>query len=304
MKNLLSIALLLLFSGFILTSCGDDDPDEMPGTMTIVDIASADAQFSTLVAALQKANLVETLQGDGPFTVFAPTNAAFSALLADLGVSSLDDLSADALTPILLYHVLGAKVESTALSNSYVTTASTGPDDNQLILGIDITNGVTLNGDTKVTTADVQADNGVIHIVDKVLLPPTVVDIALDNPDFSILVQALTRANLVTTASGDGPFTIFAPTNAAFADLLVDLGVSSLDMIDDATLTSVLLYHVVSGNVQSSQLSNGDVATLNGANLTVSVDDGVSINETSDVILADLQGTNGVVHVINKVLVP
>ncbi len=293
-----SVALLLGVS-----SCSkDDDSNDMMQTKNIVDVASADPNFSILVAALNKAGLAGTLQGDGPFTVFAPTNEAFTSLLSDLGISSLDDLSAETLKPILLYHVLSGKVLSTDLTNGYVNTLSSGPDQTKISLEVDKQN-VRLNGSSSITTADIMASNGVIHVIDKVLLPPTVVGLAINNPAFSILVEAVVKADLAGTLSGTGPFTVFAPTNAAFEALFTQLGVSGIADLTREQLTPILLYHVVSGNVVSTQLTTGDVNTLNGS-LSVNVGSSVTLNGSTQVVVADVQGTNGVVHAIDKVLLP
>jgi len=281
---------------------------------TIVETAQNDAQFSTLVDALVKADLVSTLN-TGNFTVFAPTNDAFDDLFTALGVSGLDDLSAEALTPILLYHVVGGVVKSTDLSDGYVGTASLGPNDQPIKLKVDLTNGVMLNRNSSVTTADVEATDGVIHIIDQVLLPPSVVGIATGNDDFSILVAALTRSDLtfdfVDFLSGTGPFTVFAPTNAAFQALLDgNPAWSSLDDIDTATLDAVLKYHVISGvNAESTSLVDGtEIATANGEMITINTTNGVTVTDNNggvaNVDLADVQGTNGVVHVINRVILP
>ena len=311
MKLLKNVFLLVLALGtFTLISCDDDDGvDPIPQEQSIVDIATTTASFSTLVDALVKADLVAALQADGPFTVFAPTNEAFDALFTSLGVSGIDDLTAEQLTPILLYHVVGAEVKSTDLTNSFVSTLNTtGPDDNSVLLQIDIDNGVKLNANTTVTTADVDASNGVIHIIDQVLLPPTVVDIAINGANFSTLVEAVVKADLATTLSGAGPFTVFAPTNAAFDALFAALNVSGIADLTAEQLTPILLYHVVSGNVRSTQLSTGMVATLNGAEVMIDLASGVAVDgnnsEPSNVILADVQGSNGVIHVIDAVLVP
>jgi transforming growth factor-beta-induced protein len=293
-----SVVLLLGFS-----SCSkDDESNDMMQTKNIVDVASADPNFSILVAALNKAGLVGTLQGAGPFTVFAPTNAAFTTLLADLGISSLDDLSSETLKPILLYHVLGGKVLSTDLTNGYVKTLSSGPDQTKISLEVDKQN-VRLNGSSSITTADIMASNGVIHVIDKVLLPPTVVGLAVNNPAFSILVEAVVKADLAGTLNGMGPFTVFAPTNDAFEALFAQLGVSGIADLTKEQLTPILLYHVVSGNVVSTQLTTGDVNTLNGS-LAVKVGSSVTLNGSTQVVVADVQGTNGVVHAIDKVLLP
>jgi transforming growth factor-beta-induced protein len=305
LQTLLAMLLVVTFS-FTFTACEEDDDDNDVTPITelenIVEIAAGDQDFSLLVQALTKANLVSTLEGDGPFTVFAPNNAAFEQLLADLGVSSLDDLTAEQLQPILLYHVVSGEVMSTDLTDGYVSTLSPGPGDSKVSVLVDAGN-VVLNASSDVIQADIEAENGVIHVIDEVLLPPTVVDIAVDNGNFTSLVAALTKADLVETLSGDGPFTVFAPTDAAFADLLSDLGASSLDDVSVEDLLPILQQHVVSGNVLSSDLSSGDVQTLNG---TISIEVGaqVTINGSATVTATDIQGKNGVVHVIDKVITP
>ena len=309
--------LLLAGTAVFISSCDNDDDDDMivtPDPMSIVEIAQADAQFSILVDALIKADLVSTVN-NGTFTVFAPTNTAFNQLFADLGVSGLDDLTAEALTPILLYHVVGGTVRSTDLTNSYVGTASAGPNNQPIKLKVDIAGGVSLNNTTNVTSADIEATNGIIHVIDKVLLPPNVVDIALGNDNFSILVQALTRSDLtfdfVGFLSEEGPYTVFAPTNDAFVALLdSNPAWNSLDDIDATTLDAVLKYHVIaSGNFESTALSDGiSVATAKGDNITINTTSGVTVTDANggvaNVALADVQGTNGVVHVIDRVLLP
>lgn len=313
--NLSLLTILVFFGTFVLASCEEDPVDPVPvGPFSIVETAQNDAQFSTLVEALIKADLVNTINS-GTFTVFAPTNTAFNQLFADLGVSGIADLSAEALTPILLYHVVAGEVKSTDLASGYVGTASTGPNSQALKVKVDVGNGVMLDNATNVTTADVATTNGVIHIIDKALLPSNVVDIATGNDDFSILVSALTRSDLsfdfVSFLSGDGPFTVFAPTNAAFQDLLdSNPAWNTLDDIDAATLEAVLKYHVISGsNFESTALSNDlEGTTAQGGTIMINTTNGVTVtdanNGVANVILADVQGTNGVVHVINKVLLP
>jgi transforming growth factor-beta-induced protein len=275
-------------------------------TNSIVDIAIGDENFSTLVQAVTKAGLVETLSGDGDFTVFAPTNAAFDALFAELGIT-LDDLSEEQVRNIVLYHGIGSSARSTDLTNGYVSTLNTSsPDADALSLLINIDNGVFINGTTQVIAPDVEADNGIVHVIDEVLMPPTVVDLAIANNSFSSLVSAVVAGGLVDNLSAEGPFTVFAPTNQAFDNLLSDLGVTSIDQIDQQTLINVLTYHVVPGNVRSDDIQAGNVPTLlTDAELTLSIDGAnVSINGDVSVIDVDVQGTNGVVHVINKVLLP
>jgi transforming growth factor-beta-induced protein len=251
---------------------------------------------------LTKAGLAEYLSNTDGITVFAPTDAAFKTLLADLGATSLNDIPTADLTNILLYHVIGSKAMSTDLKSGYFPTLSKSAG-NSISMYISVEGGVSINKNTKVTTADVAAKNGVIHVVDKVILPPSVVNIALDNDNFSILVQAVVKAGLVDALSGSGPFTVFAPTNAAFTALFAQLGISGIDNLTAEQLTPILTYHVVSGNVLSTALSNGQVPTLSGKNLNVNLSSGVKIND-SEVVAANIQGSNGVVHVINKVLLP
>ncbi len=303
-KNLILMSIVLT-GLFFMTACEKDDntADPMATTdQTVAEYASGDPNFSILVQALAKADLVDVLNGSGNFTVFAPTNAAFNALFATLGVSGIADLSAETLTPILLYHVLGTEKKASMITSGYYATLSPA-EGNFASMNISVSGGVNIDKDTKVTTADVDVKNGVIHVIDKVLLPPSVVDIALDNSNFSILVQAVVKANLVETLSTAGPFTIFAPTNAAFETLFGELGVTGVADLTAEQLTPILLYHVVSGNVRSSDLSDGSVETLNGP-IEISLMPSPSINGTTMIVATDVQATNGVVHVIDKVLLP
>ena len=228
-KQTLTFGMIALMGIFILTGCEKDPEEEMKAVadMTIAEYAVSDANFSILVEALAKAELVDALNGSGNFTVFAPTNAAFNALFAELGISGIADLSKETLTPILLYHVLGTEAKSSMISSGYYNTLSPAQS-SYLSLKVDVASGVKLNKSTSVTAVDVDVKNGVIHVIDKVLLPPTVVDQALANDNFSILVQAVVKAGLVNVLSGTGPFTIFAPTNAAFEALFATLGISGI----------------------------------------------------------------------------
>lgn len=302
-------AILAIAATTLFASCSKDDdtvapPADMP--KDIVEVAVSDARFSILVEAVTKANLVSALQGDGPFTVFAPTNDAFNALFAQLGVSGIADLDAATLTPILLNHVVAGSVKSSDISTGYVTSLNaTDPAQAGVQVYVEKGSDVKVDG-SKVIIADVMASNGVIHAIDKVILPANVVNHAINNPNFSILVQAVVKAGLVEALSGTGPFTVFAPTNAAFNALFSALGVSGIDALTAGQLTPILLYHVVPGNVRSSQVSSGSVPTLkDGSNLNVTVSNmGVNINGSVNVIATDVQGANGVIHVIDAVLVP
>ncbi len=308
MKIKMNVLYSWLFAAVILmgfTSC-EKDEDETPVNQpkSIVEIATTTSDFSILAEALTKAGLVSTINESDNLTVFAPTNAAFNALFTQLGVSGLSELSAETLKPILLYHVLGSKVTSSAITAGYAYTLSPGKGAKTLAIKIDTQGGVKINKSVSVSQADVMATNGVIHVIDKVLLPASIVDIASNDASFSTLVAALVKADLVGTLSGDGPFTVFAPTNEAFAALFTTLGVSGISDLTKEQLVPILLYHVVSGNVLSTSLSSGNVATLNPATISIAVGSGVTINGNTNVVAADVQGTNGVIHVINKVLLP
>jgi transforming growth factor-beta-induced protein len=291
----------------VFASCKKDEDTSMPDSKNIVQVASSDNQFSILTAALTKAGLATTLQGPGPFTVFAPTNDAFNALFVQLGVSGLNDLSADALKPILLNHVVSGNIKAVDITTGYVATLNaTAPGQNKVKVFIS-KNGSTVKVDgSQVTTADIMASNGTIHIVNKVILPASVVSHAINNPDFSILVQAVVKAGLVEALSATGPFTIFAPTNEAFNKLFVTLGVSGISDLTAEQLTPILLYHVVSGNILAAQVTTGNVPTLkSGSNISIVADAmGVKLNGTSKVIATDVQGSNGVIHAIDAVLLP
>ena len=165
---------------------------------------------------------------------------------------------------------------------------------------------VMINGGTYVTTPDIKATNGIIHVIDKVLLPPTVVDFANSNPAFSILVEAVVKADLVDALSAQGPYTVFAPTNDAFEALFAQLGVSGIADLSAEALTPILLYHVLGDNVISSEVAAGSVATLNpDAMLNIDImNSSVILNENTTVVAVDVQASNGVIHVIDKVLLP
>jgi len=255
----------------------------------------------SLVAALDRADLVATLSGDGPFTVFAPTDDAFTAAGIDLDSFNTDDEIAT-LVDILTYHVLAGAVNSSQVTDGMTATMLNGDD-----VTFSVTDGIVMIGDATVTAADVMASNGIIHVIDMVLMPPSdLVDIPTVAQGTGIhdsLVAAVVQAELLTTLQGEGPFTVFAPTDDAFTAAGIDLAALDTDE-GKATLTDILLYHVVSGSVASSALADGMIATaVNGDDLTFTVGEGVMVND-ANVILADVQASNGIIHVIDKVLMP
>ncbi len=307
----------------VVTSCSDDDSNNTnQDGNSIADIASANQNLSILVQALDRANLVATLDGQGSYTVFAPTNQAFEAFLDAKGFASVEDVPVPTLKEILLNHVVSGAATSSSLETGYVKTMAKGSasSTNTLSMFINTANGVVLNGGASnggatVTTADIMASNGVVHVVNNVIDLPTVTSHAIANPDFSILVQALTRDDQpdfagILSGTQSAPFTVFAPNNAAFASLLTELSLPGLASIPQATLENTLKYHVVAGqNVLSTSLmDNMEVATFQGGEFTINLEGGASIADAngrvSTITATDVQASNGVVHMVNKVLLP
>ena len=373
-KKYLRILAIGLAVSLIAAACGDDDADESavapeptptaevseapaepepeaeaapePEAMdaapdaaelgTVVDVAVGSGAFPTLVAAVQAAGLVDVLSGEGPFTVFAPTEEAFAAALAALEMSA-EDLLADTelLTAVLTYHVLPvaapAEVVVTLDGQSVATVGGAE-------VVISVADGVVMVNDATVVTADIAASNGVIHVIDTVLLPPidaaaepepeaeaapepeamdaapdaaelgTVVDVAVGSGAFPTLVAAVQAAGLVDVLSGEGPFTVFAPTEEAFAAALAALEMSAEDLLADTELlTAVLTYHVLPVAAPAEvvvTLDGQSVATVGGAEVVISVADGVVMVNDATVVTADIAASNGVIHVIDTVLLP
>ncbi|MFV8367339.1 fasciclin domain-containing protein [Flavobacterium sp. XS1P27] len=318
MKNVSKIrnwALIVLFS-VVAVSCDDDDNNVVVDN-TITGKASTTANLSILVQALVKADLATTLKGAGPFTVFAPTNEAFATFLATTPYATINDVPKEALTQILLNHVVTGTVKSTELTTGYIKTLAKGTasTSNTLSMYVNTSSGVKLNGIATVTTADIMASNGVIHIVDKVIDLPTIVTHAAANGNFSTLVSVLNRSgqpNFITALSGTGPFTVFAPTNAAFTALNTELAPGGIAGVSAANLTKVLQYHVVSpANVLAASLTEGQVVTpilTPAQTFTIQLTGGAKIkdanNRISNIIITDVQCSNGVIHAIDKVLLP
>lgn len=328
MKRLPLMSLLLILT-LIIAACGASEPaptavptavpapTEVPMAAetanTIVDIAVNDGRFNTLVAAVTAAGLVETLSGEGPFTVFAPTDDAFAALPE----GTLDALLQDpegSLKDILLYHVVSGKVMA-----ADVVGLSAAPTVGGEEIAVSL-NGdqVLLNGSTAVIITDIEASNGVIHVIDSVLLPPSmtaaaeesmplpsIAEIAVADGNFTTLVAALQAAGLVETLSGEGSFTVFAPTDDAFAALPAGT-VESLLQDPQGALTNILLYHVSDGVLLAADVAGMDsITTLNGTNIPVRIEGGnVILNDNVMITATDIMASNGVVHVIDAVLIP
>jgi uncharacterized surface protein with fasciclin (FAS1) repeats len=322
---------MALFAMFAIASCSSDDdstsstPSGGGGSadpvLNIVETAQATPSLSLLVEAVIQADLVGALSASGDRTVFAPTNDAFTAFLLDKGFAQLADVPNDVLAQILLNHVIdGTNIMSSDLSGTtgYTKTLASGPEATNLSIYWDGNNGVELNGASTVTLADVMASNGIIHVVDAVIDLPTIATFATTNPALSTLVDALAYADTgmptvpyIETVSDPeaGPLTVFAPVNDAFGDLLVDVGANELADVATTTVDDILTYHIVNNaNVTSGELEDGTVTTIGGditldaAALTLTDPNGGVSNIVST--LVDIQGTNGVVHVIDRVIRP
>ena len=316
MKKLIKILSVMFAIGFATVSCSNND-DEPVMSQTIYAIASRDADLTSLKAAIDKAGLAATLDATGTFTVFAPSNATFTSFLTANGFASLNDVPVAALKEILLNHVLAARVTSGEITTGYVSTLAKGSASTtrNLSMFINKTSGVKINGMVNVTTPDILATNGIIHKTDAVIGLPTIVTHALANPNFTSLVAALTRSdmpNFVSILGGteSSPFTVFAPTNAAFASLLAETGLANLAAVPQSLLENALKYHVVAGaNVASTALTNNmPVTTFQGGMFTITTTGGAKItdanNRVSNIILTDVQCSNGIIHAIDKVLLP
>ena len=338
MKKLL-LGILTVVLSLSLGSCSDDDgytPNPSGEIPNIVETAIDVDLLDSLVAALTKAdeesstNLIQTLSGDGPFTVFAPTNDAFTALFESLpGYSRLDDFDTDAekllLAQILSYHVLPSAVSSSMIQEGMTAQTVQGGE-----LTFSLSGGVRISDatseDARVLTPDVLTSNGIVHIIDKVLVPQevldvllpqnTIVDIAVATESVSVLRDAVIKTFLADTLNGEGPFTVFAPTNTAFVALLDALG-SEYNGLDDFDTTeeidlfkNILLYHVVPGEIKSTDLAAGEVVTAFSDNKIEVIASGNAfvIGDASEVDAnieaADIMASNGVIHLIDKVLLP
>ena len=271
----------------------------------IVDTAVADGRFTTLVTAVQAAGLDDALKGEGPFTVFAPTDDAFAALPEGTVESLLKAENLEQLKSILLYHVVEGKVMAADVAGLSLAPTLLGKD-----LAVKMDMGSVYINEAKVILTDIETSNGVIHVIDSVLLPPAdmldIVDTAVADGRFTTLVAAVQAAGLVDTLKGEGPFTVFAPTDEAFAKLPAGTIDTLLKPENIEQLKNILLYHVVSGRVMAA-----DVVTLTSADtvlgqpVTIKVQDGkVYLNDNVQVTITDVEASNGVIHVIDTVLLP
>jgi uncharacterized surface protein with fasciclin (FAS1) repeats len=301
------LAALAVAGTGLLAACGGGDD----GPPDVVEVVSSQGSFSILAEAINAAGLRDDLIADGPFTLFAPTDAAFAALLTELGISRQALLADRALlTTVLTYHVLPAKVERAAVPLGRAITTLEGSifKVNAASGTLTITDG--RNRTSRITATDAQARNGVVHTIDRVLLPANrnIVQTAQALPQFSILVEAVVAANLQGALSGPGPLTVFAPTNDAFAALLAELGVTKEQLLANVPLlTRVLTYHVVNGRALQADIVPGQpINTLQGSPFTVSSTLAITDQRgrSAQIAATDVLATNGVIHVIDRVILP
>jgi uncharacterized surface protein with fasciclin (FAS1) repeats len=316
---LLSLAALLVVAVGVASAADTAKPAKQK---TIVQTAVAAGQFKTLVGLVKQAGLAGTLSKPGKFTVFAPSDKAFANLKKsnpDLFAKVASDRKL--LKAVLTYHVVPKRIPAAvalgaAKKGAKVKTVQGEP------IALSLKGGkIVLNGSAKVVAANVKASNGIIHVIDQVIVPPSllappaptksIVEIAVGNPQFSTLVSLVQKAGLVSVLSGSGPFTVFAPTNEAF-DKLKAAAPATFDAVvnNPQLLTKVLTYHAVAGSVQSAQAitvaqQNGSVNSVEGEPISLSIVGGkLTLNGSATVIAADVLATNGVIHVIDTVIVP
>ena len=308
MRRLVMYLSALLASAFI-AGCGGSDSD-----LSTIDQAAQQRGFTALLAAASKAGLAAPLaDSSSQLTVFAPTNAAFNNLAIALGFADasamVNALPATVLKDILSYHVLASRKTAADLIAGPAAQPTLYSFQGQpATVSFSASGGARLTDavltTANVTTADVGARNGIIHVVDKVLVPPgvlNVVQMAQLNPNLSSLVSAVVSANLQGSLAGPGPFTVFAPANAAFAEAPSGLTTQQL--------TTVLTYHVLGSQVLASQIPFGTpVATLSGQSIMINSGTPTTIADTTATLAritaTDIRASNGVIHLIDKVLIP
>lgn len=319
--KLKTVSLLTIFALFLASCTNDDNPTPPAVEENIVELIQASPNFTTLYAALQRAELVTTLSGNGPFTIMAPTNTAFTAFLNTAGFANLDAVPVPLLRQLLLNHVLGANIRSSVFlgfQSGYIKTLAPGPSTGSNIsLYFDASQGINFNGVSQIASggADIAASNGTIHVVETVIKLATVADFIVLDPNFAALETAMKSSgqpNFVATLStsfgtNPAPFTVFAPVNQAFSTIPVST--------PTAALTAILNHHVIPGNnIQSSAITNGlqspptlegDILTFTILGESITITDGAGNGGTSisDAFL-NLQASNGIVHAIDKVLMP
>ncbi len=272
------------------------------GDGDIVDVAVGAGSFTTLVAAVQAAGLVDVLRGDGPFTVFAPSDEAFARLPSGTVETLLEPENREMLKAILTYHVVPGRVMAADVTDLEFAATANGQR-----LNISTRDNTVMVNQSRVIATDIAASNGVIHVIDAVILPETksVLEVAADAGSFGTLAAAIEAAGLVETLSGEGPFTVFAPTDEAFAKLPRETLESLLRPENRDQLVQILTFHVVPGRVYSDQaLEAGQAETVQGQSVRIAERYGSPRVQNAKIVTTDIQASNGVIHVIDTVILP
>lgn len=300
----------LLGASLFFTACEKSNP---PETRNLLEIAGTRTELSTFLTATELAGLTAMLDGNGSFTVFAPTNTAFTAYLAANGYAQLQDVPLASLKQLLQYHMVIGALKTGGATTGYIASLATfGASTSVLKLYLENTGALLINNNASVITADLTGTNGVIHVVNKVITLPKVVEHLQNDITLSAFIVALTRPDLsidyFATLTEPGPFTVFAPDNAAFAALLIELGLDNLNDIPEAQLNSILQYHIVANtNLSAEQLEDTlEVTTLGGKKITINAGSKLTDQQgrQGNLITLDIQAANGVVHSLDRVLRP
>lgn len=329
-----ALSAFVMCGAFSVAACSSDDDDAAAPASTadtgtpvdsgstgdtatakdLLETAAAAGTFKTLIDAVTAAELTATLKGPGPFTVFAPTDDAFKKLPAATLATLLEPANKAQLQAILKYHVLSGSAKAADVTKLVAAKPLFGKDFLITVDGakVQLTDGS--GNKINVTATDIVASNGVIHVIDAVLLPPAptkdIVDTAVGAGSFGKLAEALTKAELIDTLKGAGPFTVFAPTDAAFAKLPAGTLDTLLKPENKAQLQAILKYHVVAGDLQASDVTKASSAkTVEGKDVSIKTETtGVTLTDakggSSKVTAVNVQATNGVIHVIDTVLLP
>ncbi|MFT4514966.1 MAG: transforming growth factor-beta-induced protein [Planctomycetota bacterium] len=293
---------IISLSALLAAPIAAQDHTDATKKADIVDTAVAAGSFKTLAAALGAANLVDTLKGKGPFTVFAPTDAAFAKLPKGTVATLLKKKNLPTLTSILTYHVVAGEMPAKmVLTNTGLVTL------NGQRAALALVKKKASIGGAQIVTTDIQCSNGVIHVIDAVMMPATgdIVDVASKAGTFKTLIAAAKAAGLVDTLKSKGPFTVLAPNDAAFAKLPAGTVAMLLKPENKAKLAQILTYHVVAGRAFAADVVKvTSVKSVQGSAIKITAKNGKVMANNATIVATDINASNGVVHVIDQVIMP
>lgn len=298
------ICLMIFYS-----SCADEgdpvDPTEL-STFFVIDAIDSEVSLGLLAEAIDHAGLRELLSNESTYTFFAPSNDALRIFMDLQGVSEIENLDKDILQNILLYHLIwGASLEEDLITDYVETWSTNSPDESYVSMYINASANVVLNKTSDIILNNIEAENGVLHIIDEVLNLPTIENVISDNEEFSVLLSVIKRLDLDEKMRSNQVLTFFAPNNEAFERFLVALAVEDLAEIPDDTLEDIMLYHFIESNIKMDDFETGSFQTLNkNNNINVEIGPDIRINNHVTLTDTDIQSVNGVVHMIDEVLLP